>query len=310
MPSALGFIGGGLLQGIGKGLAEQGRETGKAKRERKLAELALERDEKQMEGRRGLLDASNAAAMGRLELEIGSRKDIAGATSTAAGERRTEASRSAETVAKIGASSREKVARIAAGKPTKATDTSAAEKRFWDIAVKASTRPEIDNDGLPTGSDTTDWNAVALDMDARNLSQLAATARRRARNDQARKDRKTALPIAEERVEAMDDSFFGESDAKVFKQYGGSRTKALEAILREEIQKIVDTRNGGEAAETPATEPAAVDDDPYVDAAPPRDHTDAKRAPDGFWYVKRDGKFLRVQNSEENRVSRVGRDPR
>ncbi len=27
----------------------------------------------------------------------------------------------------------------------------------------------------------------------------------------------------------------------------------------------------------------------------------AKRADDGFWYVKRDGKFLRVQNSEANR---------
>ncbi len=55
MPSALQFVGGGLLEGVGKGLAEQARETGAAKRERQLKAIEqknrLERDEKQMEGK-------------------------------------------------------------------------------------------------------------------------------------------------------------------------------------------------------------------------------------------------------------------
>ena len=55
MPNALAFIGGGLLQGAGKALLEEERETGKAKRERQLADLehkrGLERDEKKLEGK-------------------------------------------------------------------------------------------------------------------------------------------------------------------------------------------------------------------------------------------------------------------
>ena len=78
MASKLAFIGGGLLEGLGKGLVE----TGKAKREAALVDLehkrGLKRDEKRLEGRRGLLDASNTAAMGRLELNIGSREGLAG----------------------------------------------------------------------------------------------------------------------------------------------------------------------------------------------------------------------------------------
>ena len=51
MPSALGFIGGGLLSGLGEGLVE----TGEAKREAALKKIdqknRLERDERQMEGK-------------------------------------------------------------------------------------------------------------------------------------------------------------------------------------------------------------------------------------------------------------------
>ena len=59
MPSALAFIGGGLLQGLGKGIAEQGIQTGKAKRKRALADLKhlrdLERDKTKLAGQQGLL---------------------------------------------------------------------------------------------------------------------------------------------------------------------------------------------------------------------------------------------------------------
>ena len=82
----------------------------------------------------------------------------------------------------------------------------------------------------------------------------------------------------------MDDSFFGKSDAEVYKQYGGSRAKALDAILREEMKKLADARTGV---------------GPYTGEAPPSEFPDARRrASDGFWYVPdpdRPGKFKRVQ---------------
>ena len=313
MPSALKFIGGGLLTGIGKGLVEQAKETGKAKRERALADLEqenrLKRDEKQLEGKakferlltefeqenrlelEGVKQGNRQGLLGeRLELD----RDLTALREKGAGERRTEASRSAENVAKITAGSRKAVAEIAAGK---ATDTSAAEKRFWDIAVKTATTPEMDKGGIPTGRDTTDWNAVALDMDARSLPKLAATARRRALNDQTREDRKVALPLAEERVEAMDDSFFGKSDTEVYKQYGGSRTKALDAILRKEMKKLADARSGKGVS---VTRPAAAGGEFYTGETPPPGFPNARRSSkDGFWYFpdpKRQGKFRRVLN--------------
>lgn len=58
MANALAFIGGGLLEGFGKGLAQQGIETGRDKRERALADLehkrGLERDKAKLAGRREL----------------------------------------------------------------------------------------------------------------------------------------------------------------------------------------------------------------------------------------------------------------
>lgn len=314
MPSALAFIGGGLLEGVGKGLVLDG----KAKRERALADLEHERrlglEDVRQEGRRGLLDAGNKAAMERLGLNIESRETLAGEATTSRERLASEATTSREGIASKAAASRERIGTAAnisrekiAGVKAEKADTSAAEKRFWDIAVEAATEDKFE-EGFKTGERTINWDAVALDMDARNLPKLAATARRRALNDQKRKDRKVALPIAEERVEAMDDSFFGESDAKVFKQYGGSRTKALEAILREEIKKLEDARSGkaapGSGDSIDITSPAAVGDDPYVGAAPPPGAPDAKQASDGFWYVPdpdRAGKFKRVQKSEATR---------
>ena len=263
-----------------------------AKRERALAKLEqknrLELEDVRQEGRRGLLDAGNTAAMERLGLDIGSREKLAGEATTSRETLASEATSSREKIASQATTSRERIAAEAnisrekiAGINDEKTDTSAAEKRFWDIAVQTAIRPEVDKDGKLTGREITDWNAVELDMEARNLPKLAATARRRAINDQTREDRKVALPIAEERVEAMDDSFFGKSDAEVYKQYGGSRAKALDAILREEMKKLADARSG------------------YIGDVPPPEFPDAKRAPDGFWYVPdpdRPGKFLRVKN--------------
>ena len=70
MPSALGFIGGGLLEGFGKGLATQGLETGKDKRERARADLEhrrnLERDENKLAGQKDLLKTKSEIEGGRL----------------------------------------------------------------------------------------------------------------------------------------------------------------------------------------------------------------------------------------------------
>lgn len=68
MARALAFIGGGLLQGLGKGIAAQAIETGKDKRDRAIADLehtrGLERDKAKLAGQRGLLER-------RFELESG-----------------------------------------------------------------------------------------------------------------------------------------------------------------------------------------------------------------------------------------------
>ena len=294
MASKLAFIGGGLLSGIGQGLVEQGKETGKAKRETALQkfELLLKKVEQKnrlevegvkQKGRRGLLDASNTAAMERLGLNLGNREDIAAGTNKAAGERRTEASRSAETVANIGAASREKAAEIAAGK---ATDTTAAEDRIIKRHV------QIDKTSLV---ETVDHEAAALELEANGFTKAAAAQRRKGKAIQKEADRREVQPIVEERVDALD-SFWG-SDAEDYKQYGGSRSKAVIAITAEEMKNLQDARSG-RAGKTPATKSAAAGGDPYTGDAPPPGFPDAKKARDGFWYVRRGGKVLRVQNTE------------
>ncbi len=87
MPIALAFIGGGLLQGVGKGLTEQGKD----KRKRALADLEhtrnLQRDAANQRARRGLLDERlrveqlrdkerEAAAGGRLDKTLKNQQTL------------------------------------------------------------------------------------------------------------------------------------------------------------------------------------------------------------------------------------------
>jgi hypothetical protein len=309
MPSALAFIGGGLLEGVGKGLVESGKE----KRKRKLADIehqrTLERDEKQMEGRRGLLgqrlesgrdlfEKRETGATTRLELNIGSREDLAAAATTS---REALASQAAKDRASIAAADRASREKIAAGKTTKATDTTAAEDRIIGRHVEA------DENGL----ETVNHEAAAVELEERGFKKAAAAQRRKAKAVQKEADRREVQPIVEDRVDALD-TLFG-SDAEDYKQYGGSRSKAVIAITAEEMKSLSDARSGA-AAETPATRqatapatepptarPEASASVPYVGDTQPPDFPDARRAGDGFWYVKRGDKTLRVQQPKAKR---------
>ena len=313
MASKLAFIGGGLLEGVGRGLVLSGKQkreealkrieqegadkrmAGKEQFERLMAEFEQE-NRLELEGvkqgnRQGLLTQQLQSDLGLAEIREAGAGTRTAATIAGAGERRTAASRSAENVAKITAGSRKAVAEIAAGK---ATDTSAAEKRAFDILVKIHT--VADENGL----EATDWNAVAEGLNEKGFGKLAGSARSRGKGIADLEVRKRAEQFADQMVKEQSGAF--STDASDFKDDSGSRTRFRARMVREYIAK-----NGGAAAEAPATRPAVADDNPYVGATPPRNHPDAKQANDGFWYIQRDGKFLRVQNSEENRASRRGR---
>lgn len=323
MPSALAFVGGGLLQGFGKGLVEKARESGKAKRDRKLADLALERDEKQMKGRaqfervlaeieqknrlelegvkqtnrQGLLTEQLQSTLGLAELREGGANARNAATIKGSGERRTAASESAETVANIGADSRETVANIAAGARSTPADSSAAEKRAFDSLVKIHT--VADDNGI----EATDWNAVADGLEGKGFGKLAKAARSRGKGIADLELRQRAEEFADQMVEEQAGAFsFDSSD---FKEDGGSRVRFRARMVREFIAK-----NGGEGtaapaikpAEEPATKPAETpaikpaEAGPYVGDTPPPNAPDARKSPnDGYWYVKRDGKWQQVQ---------------
>lgn len=293
MPSALAFIGGGLLQGVGKGLVLDG----KAKRERALADLEhtrdLERDEKRLEGRRGLLGerlesdrdlaaTREAGADRRLGLNIDSRETLASEAATSREDVASKATTSREKIAAAANVSREEAARITAGK---AKDTTAAEDRIIERHV------EIDENGV----EIVDHEAAAVELEDRGFKKAASAQRRKDKGIADQDIRKRAEQFADDMVEEQ--AGFISSDAADFKDDGGSRTRFRARMVREFIAK-----NGGKAAVTPTTKPAATSDDPYVGEAPPPSHPEAKRAKDGFWYVERDGKFLRVQNSEANRA--------
>ncbi len=293
MPSALAFIGGGLLEGVGKGLVLAGKE----KRERALADLEhtrrLERDEKQLEGRRGLLDASNTAASDRLGLNITSREKVAG-KATASRERLASeattsregiASRATESRERIGAEaniSREKAATIRAGK---ATDTTAAEDRIIKRHI------EIDENG----NETVNHEAAATELEERGLKKAAVAQRRKAKGIADQDIRKRAEQFADEMVDEQAGTF--STDTSDFKDDGGSRTRFRARMVREFIVK-----NGGKSASPPATRPAETrpaetGGGPYVGDTPPPGFPNARQAPDGFWYVERDGKFQRVMKA-------------
>ena len=69
MASALKFIGGGLLEGFGRGLAEQGKATGKAKRERALMEGKAKFE-------RILADLEHKRALELEDVKQGNRKEL------------------------------------------------------------------------------------------------------------------------------------------------------------------------------------------------------------------------------------------
>ncbi len=156
MANALAFVGGGLLSGIGKGLAEQGAQ----KRERALKKFdednaqkrALELEGVRQEGRSGLLADTNEAASARLETNIDSRETLAMSATESRERLASEATESREGIASKATASRERIGtaantsreRIAAAKERAARlkasaeqgDISAADKRAIDIAVK------------------------------------------------------------------------------------------------------------------------------------------------------------------------------
>jgi hypothetical protein len=277
MPSALQFIGGGLLQGIGRGLVLDGKE----KRERALADLEhqrrLERDEQQLEGRRGLLDASNTAAAERLELNIGSREKVAGQAASSRERLASEATTSREAIASEAAASREKIGtaanvsreRAATIRAGKATDTTAAEDRIIKRHV------DVDENG----NETVNHEAAAVELDERGFKRAAAAQRRKAKGIFDQDIRKRAEEFADQMVEEQDT--FLSSDDVDFKDDGGSRTRFRARMVREFIAK-----NGGKPAEAPAGSPAGASVSPYVGNTPPPGFPNARRASDGFWYIK------------------------
>ena len=141
MPSAFAFIGGGLLQGIGKGLVL----NGVAKRERALRKIeqegaqkrALELEGVRQEGRRGLLDAGNTAAMERLELNIGSREKLAREAAKSRERLASEATASRQGIAAAANASREGIA--VAGNPNREGIASRTDaSREWVASIGAS----------------------------------------------------------------------------------------------------------------------------------------------------------------------------
>ncbi len=283
MPSALQFIGGGLLQGVGRGLVLDG----KAKRERALKKLdqdraqkrALELEGVRQEGRRGLLDAGNAAATERLGLNIVSREKVAGQAASSRERLASEATTSREQIAsqaaksreRIGAAanaSRERAAKITAGK---LRDTTAAEDRI----IKR--HPVLDEFGQETGA--TDHEAAAVELEDRGFKKAAAAQRRKAKGIADLGIRKRAEEFADQMVEEQDT--FLSSDDVDFKDDGGSRTRFRARMVREFI-----AMNGGKPAEAPAGSPAGASVSPYVGNTPPPGFPNARRASDGFWYIK------------------------
>ncbi len=300
MPSALAFIGGGLLEGVGKGLVLEG----KAKRERARADLehkrGLERDENRLEGRRGLLserlnredvrqEGADKRAGERLNLQLGSRKDISAATNKAASKRSEAEITSREKIAGIAAASRERVATAKAS----GRDTSAAEERAFKNLLEIHTSTDD-----KTGDVTTDWNAIAQGLEDKGFDTLAKSVRGRGQGIADLGIRKRAEAFADARVEEetgfFTDIFTG--DDTVFKKDGGSRVRFRARMVREFIAQ--ESGKGAPAASAPrAARP--IQDDPYVGDKPPPGVPGAKRSKkDGLWYVPdpdRPGKFKRVQ---------------
>ncbi len=308
MPSALAFIGGGLLTGIGRGLAEDG----KAKRERALEDLKFNR-------RRGLLtEAQNRAdkrqatadkrADARQRLSLGApakgfrntpgggREFIPGGSADPAVQRRkAEATRTPDqTLVEIGDPTSPTGSRFVKradalnqpGKPRsgKSGDASAAEKRAFESLIEIHTF--VDENKL----ETTDWDAIAQGLEDKGFGKLAKSVRRRSQGIADQKNREEAQTRAAAEAEEKAGTF--SLDSSDFKEDGGSRIRFIKRRERE----IFDELSGKVLAAKPAQEPRSADGTiPYTGDQPPPDFPDARRRKsDGFWYVKRGGKSQRV----------------
>ena len=301
MPSALAFIGGGLLEGVGKGLVLAGKEKREAalKRiEREGAQIfALELEGVRQEGRTGLLgqrlksdralaSQREAGADKRLGVTLGSRADIA---SRATASQEGIASRAAASRKEIGAAANLSRERAAGIKATK-TDTTAAEDRIIERNLV------LDEFGQPTSA--INHEAAARDLEEQGFKKAAASQRRKAKGIADLDLRRRAEEFADQAVEEQDT--FLSSDDVDFKDDGGSRTRFRARMVREFIAK-----NSGQPAPAPATRPAetkppAPAGDPYTGETPPPGFPNARRSSkDGFWYFpdpERPGKFRRVLN--------------
>ena len=315
MPSAFKFIGGGLLTGIGQGLVKAGEE----KRKAALADLEqkrqAERDEKLLEGRRGLLTQKlksdrdifglrEKGADTRLKLTLDSRGKVASGATSSREDIASQATASREDIAAAANISREKTARIAAGKPK---DTTAAEDRIIKRHV------ELDENEF----EIVNHEAAAVELEGRGFTQAAAAQRRKAKGIADVDLQQRAEDFADQMVDEQSGAFsFDSSD---FKDDGGSRTRFRARMVRE-----FKAKNGGKAAAATAVRPEATKPattpsppatrpevtgggTPYVGSTPPRDHPKAqqgKGSKSDFWYIPdpaRPGKFLEVQKTEANR---------
>ncbi len=299
MANALAFIGGGLLQGVGKGLALSGKE----KREKALADLentrSLARDAKQFENQQGLLgtridarktaaEKANENALTAAELKAGATVERGRlATETAEGVA-TKATEDAIAAAELKATNAEEVARIRANKKT---DTSASDSRiFDDLQDIYKSKDDLDEDVTNFGAIS---RAIAdMPNASPGLKALGKEAGRKGKGIANLDIRRRAEEFADQMVEEQAGTF--STDASDFKDDGGSRTVFRARMVREYIAK-----NGGSAAAAPETRQATTGGAPFVGDTAPPNFPNARRAPDGFWYVpdpaRGPNKFQRVQ---------------
>lgn len=216
---ALAFIGGGLLEGVGKGLVLQGKE----KRERALADLEhtrnLERDENKFEFRRGLLNTEIGARIEAAGVATGVAKTAATTLSGRQVERAATATGVASDVATTLSDRQDKRTSAATGvaadvATTKSKrDIAAAEKttdvrkdaakKLADDKVKAAEKAvDVAKDAARTSAGIAKTTADALagtrTEAAKKLADVAKETAERA--DKAA--RKAAKALADAKVEA------------------------------------------------------------------------------------------------------------
>ncbi len=282
MASALAFIGGGLLQGVGKGLVESGKE----KRERALADLETrlqaQRDERLQEGRKGLLRTRIEANKTAAETATVNAKDAAELTASA----RVTASKTAAGKATTAADVQN--AREIAAAELKATNAQKVAKmrggKSKDRSAEADRIIGRHSDGVDelTGAPIIRREEAAQSLDAAGLHKEADQQRRIAKGVKNREKRSAAEDKANAEADDRESIFPGDDfDGLTREKWVGNRVKV-----------ILDETPTASRTEAPAA-------GPYVGEAPPPNHPKAKRSPkDGLWYIPdsgRPGKFQQVQ---------------